>query len=83
MTDDLAAGGLQRGGPGVGGEMVLGREPADVADLTQEVAASTGPTPNSPSRLVLTWATAVLMRASTAAMRCSSWRMSATSSVAS
>ena len=33
MADDLAAGGLQRGGAGVGGEVVLGREPADVADL--------------------------------------------------
>jgi len=47
VPDDLAAGGLQGGGAGVGGEMVLAREPTDVADLAEEVAASTGPTPNS------------------------------------
>jgi hypothetical protein len=39
VVDDLAAGGLQRGGAGVGGEMMLAGEPADVADLTQERAA--------------------------------------------
>src|SRR5918995_3854224 len=33
---NLAAGGLQWGGAGVGGEMVLAREPTDVADLTEE-----------------------------------------------
>jgi hypothetical protein len=49
----------------------------------RNLAASTGPTPNSPSELVLAWATAVLMRASTSAICCSRWRPSATSSVAS
>jgi hypothetical protein len=33
VADDLAAGGLDRGGAGMGGETVLGREAADVADL--------------------------------------------------
>src|SRR5262245_53617560 len=49
----------------------------------RNLAASTGPTPNSWTRLVLAWATAALMRTSTAAIRCSRWRTSATSSVAS
>jgi hypothetical protein len=36
MADDLAAGGLQRGRAGVGGEMMLAGEPTNVADLAQE-----------------------------------------------
>jgi hypothetical protein len=39
MSDDLAAGGPHRGGAGVGGEVVLGREPAD---LPWRVAATLG-----------------------------------------
>ena len=37
MGDDLAAGGLDRGGAGVGSEVMLGREPADVTDLAQQL----------------------------------------------
>jgi hypothetical protein len=36
VADDLAAGGLQRRGAGVGGEVVLAGEPAHVADLAEE-----------------------------------------------
>jgi hypothetical protein len=43
----------------------------------RNLAASTGPTPKSWTRLVLDWATSVLMRASTAAIRWSSWPTSA------
>ena len=82
VTDDLPAGGLQ-GGVRCGRRSVLGREPSTSPAAPRKVAASTGPTPNSPSRLVLDWTTTALMRASTVAIRCSSWRASATSSVAS
>jgi hypothetical protein len=36
MADDLAAGGLQGGGAGVGGEVMLAGEPPNVADLAEE-----------------------------------------------
>ena len=36
VADDLAAGGLQGGGAGVGSEVVLAGEPTDVADLAEE-----------------------------------------------
>jgi hypothetical protein len=45
MSDDLAAGGLQWGGAGVGSEMVLGGEPADVADLAEEGGGQHRPDP--------------------------------------
>jgi hypothetical protein len=61
----------------MGGKVMPAREPTDVANLTQQLAAKTGPTPTSWTRLVLDWATAALMPASTAAIRCSSWRTSA------
>ena len=83
MPDDLAAGGLQRGGPGVGGEVVLAGEPANVADLAQEGGGQDWSHAEQLEQAVLAWATAALMRASTAAIRCSSWRTSAASSVAS
>jgi hypothetical protein len=35
MANDLYAGGLQRRGAGVGGEVVLGRKPTRIADLAQ------------------------------------------------
>jgi hypothetical protein len=39
MADDLAAGGLQRGGARVGGDVVLAGEPANIADLAEERGA--------------------------------------------
>jgi hypothetical protein len=42
VADDLAAGGLDRSGAGVGGEVVLGREPSDVADLAQQLGGQDG-----------------------------------------
>jgi hypothetical protein len=32
VADDLAAGGRQRGGAGVGGEMMLGQKPVNIAE---------------------------------------------------
>ena len=51
MTDDLTAGGLQRGGAGMGGEVVLGREPADVADLAKECGGQRNPMAADPELL--------------------------------
>jgi hypothetical protein len=65
------------------GEVMLGREPTDVANLTQEPGGQHRPDPEQLDQVVLAWATAVLMRASTSAMRCSSWRTSAIRSAAS
>jgi hypothetical protein len=45
VADDLAAGGLQGGGAGVGGEVVLAGEPADIANLTQEGGGQHRPDP--------------------------------------
>jgi hypothetical protein len=50
MPDDLAAGGLQWGGAGVGGEVVLGREAADVADLAKEPGRQHRPDPEQPDQ---------------------------------
>ena len=50
MADDLAAGGLQRGGAGVGGEVVLVGEPADVADLAEEGGGQHRPHPEQPEQ---------------------------------
>jgi hypothetical protein len=45
MANHLAAGGLQRRGAGVGGEVVLAREPTDVTDLTEEPGGQHRPDP--------------------------------------
>jgi hypothetical protein len=50
VADDLAAGGLQWGGAGVGGEVVLAGESADVADLTQEPGRQHRPHPEQPQQ---------------------------------
>jgi hypothetical protein len=53
VADDLAAGGRQWGGAGVGGEVVLAGEAADVADLAEEdggLGMENGAPPASNSR---------------------------------
>ena len=45
VADDLAAGGFQRRGAGVGGEVILAGEPADVADLAKEPGRQHGTDP--------------------------------------
>jgi hypothetical protein len=82
MADALAAGGLPWGDAGVGATVMLAGEPTDVADWPRHLA-SPGPTPTAASRLVVQWATAILTRASTVAIRWSSWRTSAIRSAAS
>jgi hypothetical protein len=53
----------------VGGEVVLPREPADVADLAEEGGSQHRPEAEELDRLVLDSVTAASMRASTVAMR--------------
>ena len=51
VANDLAAGSLQRGGAGMGGGVVLGREPADVADLAKECGGQRNPMAADPELL--------------------------------
>jgi hypothetical protein len=50
VADDLAAGGLQQRGADVGGEVVFGWEPADVADLAEEGGGQHRSDPEQPEQ---------------------------------
>ncbi len=50
MANDLTARGFQRRGPAVGGEVMLGREPAHVADLAQQLGSQHRADPKQPDQ---------------------------------